>query len=317
MTLSTTPPALDNKTIFDSVRDVSHASESDIRSGLAKFLFMKESVFQKVGELSGGERLRAALARGFLGAEKPELLILDDGSRDKSVAVGKRILSTAGRNARWIVNLKNSGSVFTQWALAAREAKEEFLWIAEADDGAEPEFLSACARHFGPRVVLVFTDSAQIDENGRALDSSYQSYLKDFGVDFEGNFTMSGKDFAKRYLSVKNVILNVSSVLFRRNSLVEAINRLGNDWFQWKVAGDWRIYFEILNQDGCDVCYIAKSYNIHRRHQKSVTKKSLPKQQVQEIEAMHVLARKHWPDQIDTEHQERVLEAARQELGHQ
>jgi ATPase subunit of ABC transporter with duplicated ATPase domains len=41
-------------------------------------LFTKDLVFHKAKELSGGERLRAALARGFLGADKPELLVLDE-----------------------------------------------------------------------------------------------------------------------------------------------------------------------------------------------------------------------------------------------
>lgn len=68
----------DGKSILENIRDVSSASESEIRNGLAKFLFTKESVFQKVRDLSGGERLRAALARGFLALEKPELLILDE-----------------------------------------------------------------------------------------------------------------------------------------------------------------------------------------------------------------------------------------------
>jgi ATPase subunit of ABC transporter with duplicated ATPase domains len=39
---------------------------------------VRESVFQRVSELSGGERLRAALARGFLCTQKPELLLLDE-----------------------------------------------------------------------------------------------------------------------------------------------------------------------------------------------------------------------------------------------
>ena len=64
--------------IFENIREVSNADETAIRNGLAKFLFTKESVFQKVSTLSGGERLRAALAKGLLASEKPELLILDE-----------------------------------------------------------------------------------------------------------------------------------------------------------------------------------------------------------------------------------------------
>lgn len=41
-------------------------------------IWLNTSAFQKVGELSGGERLRAALARGFLSAQSPELMVLDE-----------------------------------------------------------------------------------------------------------------------------------------------------------------------------------------------------------------------------------------------
>jgi ATPase subunit of ABC transporter with duplicated ATPase domains len=68
----------DGASVFENVRAVSSASESEIRNGLAKFLFAGETVFREVSELSGGERLRAALARGWLGAQKPELLVLDE-----------------------------------------------------------------------------------------------------------------------------------------------------------------------------------------------------------------------------------------------
>jgi ATPase subunit of ABC transporter with duplicated ATPase domains len=64
--------------VFENVRAVSSASESEIRNGLAKFLFAKEAVFQRVSELSGGERLRAALARGLLSTQTPELMVLDE-----------------------------------------------------------------------------------------------------------------------------------------------------------------------------------------------------------------------------------------------
>lgn len=68
----------ESKSIFENVRDISTISESEIRNGLAKFLFFGDSVFQQVHSLSGGEKLRAALACGLLSKEKPELIIFDE-----------------------------------------------------------------------------------------------------------------------------------------------------------------------------------------------------------------------------------------------
>jgi ATPase subunit of ABC transporter with duplicated ATPase domains len=76
----------DARTLFENVRDVSGASDTEIRNALARFLFPREAAFQKVGELSGGERLRAALARGFLGARRPELLLLDEPTNNLDAA---------------------------------------------------------------------------------------------------------------------------------------------------------------------------------------------------------------------------------------
>jgi len=69
---------VDSLSVFDNARAACAATESEIRTGLARFLFTGDTVFQKVGDLSGGERLRAALARGFLSTAKPELLLLDE-----------------------------------------------------------------------------------------------------------------------------------------------------------------------------------------------------------------------------------------------
>lgn len=66
------------KSIFENVRGVSNLPDNEIRSRLAGFLFFGESVFQTVDTLSGGERLRAALAQGFLKEEEAELLIMDE-----------------------------------------------------------------------------------------------------------------------------------------------------------------------------------------------------------------------------------------------
>jgi ATPase subunit of ABC transporter with duplicated ATPase domains len=76
----------DTASVFDNVRAVSTATDSEIRNGLARFLFARETVFQRVSELSGGERLRAAIARGFLSTRKPELLLLDEPTNNLDLA---------------------------------------------------------------------------------------------------------------------------------------------------------------------------------------------------------------------------------------
>ena len=68
----------DTLSILENVRCVASGSESEIRTHLARFLFTRDSVFQKAGALSGGERLRATLARSLLATHRPELLLLDE-----------------------------------------------------------------------------------------------------------------------------------------------------------------------------------------------------------------------------------------------
>ena len=53
-------------------------SEGQLRDALAQFLFRGDSVHQVVGTLSGGERLRVAVAMAFLRAGSPQLMLLDE-----------------------------------------------------------------------------------------------------------------------------------------------------------------------------------------------------------------------------------------------
>lgn len=65
-------------TVCANVMRATGLPENEVRNRLAGFLFTGERVFQRVATLSGGERLRAALAAGMLGDVVPELLVLDE-----------------------------------------------------------------------------------------------------------------------------------------------------------------------------------------------------------------------------------------------
>ncbi|HEY0685411.1 MAG TPA: ATP-binding cassette domain-containing protein [Steroidobacter sp.] len=76
----------EDASVLDNIRAVSADNESGIRNDLARFLFAGDAVFQKVRDLSGGERVRAALARGLLGTQKPELMLLDEPTNNLDLA---------------------------------------------------------------------------------------------------------------------------------------------------------------------------------------------------------------------------------------
>jgi ATPase subunit of ABC transporter with duplicated ATPase domains len=69
----------DDATLVAAFRRLNPASsENAARAALARFLFRNTAAEKPVGSLSGGERLRAALACVLLGDEPPGLLILDE-----------------------------------------------------------------------------------------------------------------------------------------------------------------------------------------------------------------------------------------------
>jgi len=69
----------DDETILQAFRRLNPAaSVNDAQAALARFLFRNTAAHQTVGSLSGGERLRAALACVLSAPEPPQLLILDE-----------------------------------------------------------------------------------------------------------------------------------------------------------------------------------------------------------------------------------------------
>ena len=66
----------DEATILEVSRKVFDGDETHLRSALSKFMFYGESVFKKVGNLSGGEKVRLKLFE--LLQKKANFLILDE-----------------------------------------------------------------------------------------------------------------------------------------------------------------------------------------------------------------------------------------------
>ena len=74
-------------TLLQSVQQANPGvSEQHLRDQLARLLFRRESVHHKTGELSGGERFRAAVAQVLLADQVPQLLMLDEPTNNLDIS---------------------------------------------------------------------------------------------------------------------------------------------------------------------------------------------------------------------------------------
>lgn len=193
-----------------------------------------------------------------------EVIYLDDASTDGSKEEYERLAGDPRMRA--VFNTSNSGSAFAQWNKGVKEARGEFIWIAEADDIADERLLEVLTRRLenDPQCGIAYCASQFIDEDGkvtgRAEDELNPLDAKRWHHDFENN----GRDECARYLIQRNTIFNASAVVFRKEAYLKA----GCADEQLKLCGDWITWARMLYH--CNVAYTGEPLNHFRKHAQSV-----------------------------------------------
>ena len=189
-----------------------------------------------------------------------EIIFLDDFSKDNSFEV---IENYRSKIAKFVVNERNSGSPFKQWKKGVELASGKYIWIAESDDFSDENFLQRTVKVLDEcsNVGLVYTQSIIADENDRHDNVTYKEYVADLDpIRWKSDYTESGRVECSKYLCVRNVIPNVSAVLFRKKvfdakEVIYTNSRLCGDWLTYcNILKDWDIYF------------ISDALNYHRSH---------------------------------------------------
>ncbi len=182
-----------------------------------------------------------------------ELILLDDCSTDG----GREILESYRDNphvTHVVCNDTNGGSAFRQWDKGIALAKGEWIWIAESDDWAETTFvermMQSIEKH--PTCGLAYCWSFRTDENG--------TLLWDVPDKQKINFHR-GEEFVSERLVLSNVIVNVSSCMFKREFFKPECACL---YENMRLCGDWLFY--VLLAEQTDVVEVQSPLNYCRRH---------------------------------------------------
>lgn len=238
-----------------------------------------------------GERLDTILKQDY---PIYELIVLDDHSSDESERVIRQQLADQHIDNRVVVNHVNSGSVFAQWKRGVELARGDYVWIAEADDLSDPEFLSTVIEGFDDaRTVMSYSESKQMSETGEIVCEHYRDYVADISGDkWTRAYVGAGSEEIARALAIKNTIPNVSAVVFKRQVLHEVLSRHFDEIRTFRVAGDWMVYLRVLDRGL--IAFVPDALNLHRRHGSSVTIGGKAEALVKEIRQMQMWVRANY-----------------------
>lgn len=206
------------------------------------------------------ERIHSILNQSY---SNFELIILDDCSLDNSMEVIQKYASCP-KVSHIVANEKNSGSTFIQWDKGFELAKGEYIWIAESDDYASPDFLSKLMAHMGadPQIVLGFSSLYWVDENSRIISESPLKTYKFSPV-------TSGDFFIKHNMLYGCHILNASSAVFRKS----VIPHIPTDYKTYRGSGDYLFWIELAKYG--KVLKIEEPLDYFRIHSQKVTTRAV------------------------------------------
>jgi glycosyltransferase involved in cell wall biosynthesis len=195
-----------------------------------------------------------------------ELILLDDCSTDDSRTILKHY--AASPCVRIEFNEVNSGSAFKQWNKGVRLATGKYVWIAESDDYADPQFLERLVPilESDPEVMLAYSRSYCVSRDDRLLGFADSLYFSGFDPEhWDANFCVDGHEECRTRLVRYNTVPNASAVLFRK----EIWDRVGGADDSMCLCGDWKVWVSMALEG--KIAYVSEPLSYYRLHDTSVT----------------------------------------------
>ena len=191
-----------------------------------------------------------------------ELLILDDCSKDGSLEIIREYEANHPDRIRTLINVENSGSVFSQWRKGIDNARGDLIWICESDDFCELDFLEHAVKPFADRSVMISFGRIQFADKSGNLCAGLDSYREEAeaGV-WSKPLVRPASEWFRGTFAVSNIIPNVGGCLIRRQTMSEDI---WSEALSYRIVGDWYLYCRLSN--GGQIAYVPKATAYFRQH---------------------------------------------------
>lgn len=139
-----------------------------------------------------------------------ELLLIDDGSKDKSIQIAENLLINSDVDYR-IIRQKNSG-VSVARNKGIFEAKGEYVCFLDSDDYIHTDYIKFMyEKASNCNCDLVFCDYTQVDSKDKVLVESTTRFLDDF---------ITGREAALKQLSC-DITIGMGSALYKTSIIKE------------------------------------------------------------------------------------------------
>lgn len=143
-----------------------------------------------------------------------ELLLIDDGSKDKSIDIARGLLENSSINYK-IITQKNSG-VSAARNRGIKEASGEYITFLDSDDYIDHKFVERMyEKAEETKCEIVFCDYSEVDAKGNVLVQNRTNYLNDF---------ISGKEAALMQLK-DDITIGMRSAIYK-SSIIQDNNLL-------------------------------------------------------------------------------------------
>lgn len=116
-----------------------------------------------------------------------QMILVDDGSKDKSLEVCQRYADTDNRIR--VIHQENAGAGAAR-NTALEKAVGEYVVFVDSDDTISETYFAELVKH---NEDVVFIDVQDVDENGTVLKREYMSPFKDYPLDDITRAQMTGK----------------------------------------------------------------------------------------------------------------------------